>query len=118
MVGDTFDVLAGDFSTGTVSFSCGEIRINRGTGFGEMLYAKEITCLEIASEESFKKTGGTIGWGLAGAAVFGPLGLLAGLVLGGKKKEVTFIMMFEDGRKLLGKADEKTFSKLRVMTFK
>jgi len=39
-------------------------------------------------------------------------------VLGGKKKKVTFIMMFEDGRKLLGKADEKTFSKLRVMTFK
>lgn len=104
MANDTFGVLAGDFLTGTVSFSGGELRISTGSGFGEMLYAKEVACLEVASEESFKKTGGTIGWGLTSAAVFGPVGLLAGLVLGGKKKEVTFIMMFEDGRKLLGKA--------------
>ena len=112
-----FEMLGGDFSKGMVSFGLGEIRIDRG-GFGEMRVAKEVASLMVASEETFKKTGGTVGWGLAGAAIFGPLGLLAGLVLGGKKTEVVFIMVFDDGKKLLGKCDSKTYGKLQIMTFK
>ena len=120
MYENKFQVLAGDFGEGEIECVGPDLRFSKrnARGTGELLDSKDVHSLDIASEESFKKTGGAIGWGLAGAAFFGPVGLLAGLVLGGKKKEVTFIMVFSDGRKLLGKADEKIFNTLRVATFK
>ena len=62
-----------------------------------------------------KKHAGKIGWGLAGAIALGPVGLLAGLLLGGKqKKEVTFVAIIKDARKLLATTDNKTFIKLKA----
>lgn len=85
---------------------------------GEVFHLSQLEDVEIATEESVKKIGGTVGWGLAGGALFGPVGLLAGLLLGGRKNEVTFVARFEDGRKLLGTTDSKTFKKLSAATFK
>src|SRR6185312_15461439 len=68
---------------------------------GETIPLTQLEAVEIASEESVKKLGGTIGWGAAGGLLLGPVGLLAGLLLGGRKKEVTFIAKFKDGRKVL-----------------
>ena len=73
--------------------------------------------MEVASEESVKRIGGTLGWGAAGMLALGPVGLLAGLLLGGKKKEVTFVAKVKDGRKLLGTTDHKTFTKLKAAAF-
>ena len=73
--------------------------------------------VSIATEENVKRVGGTVGWGLAGAAILGPVGLLAGLLLGGKGKDVTFIIKFKDGRKMLATTDSKTFTKLAAMAF-
>jgi len=53
MADDTFDVLAGDFLTGTVSFTEWELHISTGSGFGEMLYAKEVACLEEVAPRSW-----------------------------------------------------------------
>ena len=39
-------------------------------------------------------------------------GLIAGLWLGGKDEEVTFLATFKDGRKLCAVTDSKTWSKL------
>lgn len=111
-----FEMLAGDFSKGVVNFVGNEVRISAGL-HGEMRMANEISSIAIATEETIKKTGGTIGWGLAGAAVLGPVGLLAGLVVGGKKTEVTFIMVFDDGKKLLGRCEKSTFNELMKLTF-
>ncbi|HDZ10045.1 hypothetical protein [Pseudohongiella sp.] len=72
---------------------------------------------EIATEETVKKAAGTVGWGAAGALALGPVGLLAGLLLGGRKKEVTFIGKIVDGRKFLASSDNKTYVKLRAGTF-
>jgi len=76
----------------------------------------EVETVDIASEESVKKIGGTIGWGAAGGLVLGPAGLLAGLLLGGKSKDVTFVARFKDGRKMLATADSKTYTKLLAAT--
>ena len=64
-----------------------------------------------------KKIGGTVGWGAVGAIALGPVGLLAGLLLGGKKKEVTFVARFKDGRKLLATTDNGTFTKIKAAIF-
>jgi len=40
------------------------------------------------------------------------VGLLAGLWLGGKEQEATFLATFKDGRKLMAITDGKTWSKI------
>lgn len=70
--------------------------------------------MAVASEEAIKSVGGTIGWGIAGGVALGPVGLLAGLVLGGKRKEVTFIAKFKDGRKVIATTDSKTWVQIQA----
>jgi len=77
----------------------------------------QLASIEIASEESVKRIGGAAGWGAIGALVLGPVGLLAGMLLGGRGKDVTFIATFKDGRKLLATTDSKTFVKLQALVF-
>ncbi len=77
----------------------------------------DVESLDIATEETVKKLSGTVGWGVAGAAILGPVGLLAGLLIGGKKKQVTFVVKFKNGKKMLASTDNKTFTKLQAATF-
>jgi len=84
---------------------------------GEAISITKLESVEVATEESVKRLGGTVGWGVAGAVVLGPVGLLAGLLLGGKGKDVTFAATFKDGRRLLATTDSKTFTKLKAQVF-
>lgn len=68
--------------------------------------------MRLASLEPSRSLGSALGWGVAGALVAGPVGLLAGLWLGGKEEEATFLATFKDGRKLLAITDGKTWSKI------
>lgn len=68
-----------------------------------------VSQLEIATEESVKKLGGTLGWGLVGVTLLGPVGLLAGLLAGGKRNEVTFTCVFRDGRKFIATVSSKLY---------
>lgn len=77
----------------------------------------QVTEAKIASEEDVKKMAGTLGWAVAGGALLGPVGLLAGLVLGGKGKDVTFSLELKDGRRVLATTDSKTFTKIQALTF-
>tara|TARA_B100001123_G_C14791829_1_gene820753 strand:+ start:278 stop:598 length:321 start_codon:yes stop_codon:yes gene_type:complete len=81
-------VHAGDFLKGDGSFMLGQLSLltEEHSWLGETIALTELASVDIATEENVKKLGGTIGWGIAGAAMFGPAGLLAGLLLGGKKK--------------------------------
>ena len=76
-----------------------------------------LAVVEVASEESVKRIGGAAGWGAVGALALGPVGLLAGVILGGRSKDVTFIATFKDGRKMLATTDSKTFTKLQALVF-
>jgi len=112
-------VYAGDFLEGDSQYSFDSLilKTKEHSFLGETIPITELETVDIATEESVKKLGGTVGWGVAGAVILGPVGLLAGLLLGGKKKEVTFIAKFKDGRKLLASTDSKTFTKLQAAVF-
>ena len=112
-------VQVGDFLKGEGQFSFGSfiLRTEAHPWMGEAIPLTELEVVDVASEENVKKLGGTVGWGAAGAVLLGPVGLLAGLLLGGKKKEVTFVAKFKDGRKLLATTDSGTYTKLQAAVF-
>lgn len=113
---------AGDFPKGDCQYSSSSISFpwQWGDGlFGKSLdLKKELQHIELANEESVKKWGGTIGWGAVGGVLLGPVGLLAGLLLGGKSKEVTFIAIMKDGKKFLATTDSKTYTSMMALVFK
>ena len=115
----TIKVHAGDFLKGDSQFSVDSLmlRTEAHRFLGEKIPVTALETVEIATEESVKKLGGTVGWGIAGAVLLGPVGLLAGLLAGGRKKEVTFVAEFSDGRKLMGTTDSKTFTLLQAAVF-
>lgn|SRR5690625_3429556 len=112
-------VHAGDFrkGDGALHFGILVLPTEEKPIAGEGIKLSELEEVEVASEESVKRLGGTIGWGVAGAVILGPVGLLAGLLAGGRKKEVTFVAKFKDGRKLLATTDSKTFTAMKAATF-
>ena len=116
-------VHAGDFINRDCSIGGGDFVLlkpeNKTKFFGAEIYkGSDLVHLEIATEEAVKKVGGTVGWGAAGALVLGPAGLLAGLLLGGKKKEITFVAEFKDGCKLLATCAEKDFNMAKTQFLK
>jgi hypothetical protein len=115
----TIKVLAGDFlkGDGQLSFGSLTLKTKEHSFIGETIPVTNLETVEIATEESVKKLEGTIGWGAVGGLLLGPVGLLAGLLAGGRKKEVTFVAKFKDGRKLLASTDSKTFTKLQAAVF-
>jgi len=113
-------IIAGDFKNGDAQYSVGSfsaMRSNEHWFWGESLSIKDFESIEVASEESVKKLGGTVGWGAVGALALGPIGLLAGLMLGGKGKDVTFIALHKDGRKFMATTDAKTYTKIQAGMF-
>lgn len=84
---------------------------------GEKITKDMIQAVEVASEESAVRLGGAAGWGTAGAVLLGPVGLLAGLVLGGRGKDMTFILVLKDGRKAMLTADSKTYAAIQSAVF-
>lgn len=114
-----FEILAGDFKPGHHSFTWGNFNMPQ-KGFwssDEKIPIAEVNSFEKASEESTKSMAGKVGMGVAGAALLGPVGLLAGTLAGGEKKHVVFVCEFKDGRRFLGKAKQKDFETLMTATF-
>ncbi len=73
--------------------------------------------VELLDDEKVKKLAGTAGWGLAGAALLGPLGAIGGILLGGNKKEVAFAGYLNDGKKFMATTDGKTWKKIMAARF-
>ncbi|MEX2475048.1 hypothetical protein [Marinobacter sp.] len=115
----TIKVHAGDFlpKEGFLKGTFINLKTEDRSWVGENVQLADIETLELATEESVKKLGGTVGWGAVGGLLLGPVGLLAGLVAGGRKKEVTFIAKFKDGRKVLATTDNKTYTQMQAAVF-
>lgn len=112
-------VHAGDWASGSEhSFGFGSFSLRgHGKWLPETVRADRLVNLEVASEENVKRLGGAAGWGAVGALALGPVGLLAGVVMGGNKKDVTFIAEFDDGRKMLATTDSKAFTQMQAAIF-
>ncbi|CUH95875.1 putative membrane protein [Propionispora sp. 2/2-37] len=70
---------------------------------------KDVTQLTEENKQSLLKKAG---WGFIGSVVAGPIGMFAGLLAKGNKKEISFICELHTGEKFLAKTDNETFQKL------
>jgi hypothetical protein len=112
----TIHFLAGDLGKGNgYLLNSGKVRIPGGTKDFHMF---AVATVEAASEESVKRVGGAIGWGLAGAALFGPAGFVVGGLLGGKGKDVTFVGTLKDGKRFMATAKSEVYMKFLAASFK
>lgn len=114
-------VIAGDLATGTYDVPHDllgrEIVMRKQFSFDKLDLVKEIERVELQTEESVKRLAGTAGWGIAGMAIFGPLGAIGGMLIGGKDKNVCFAVYLKDGRKFLATTDGKTYQKIAAAAF-
>lgn len=115
-----FKVIAGPFKSGNTSrktlylWTTG----NKGMLADVSVPMSSITSVDVATEENVKKVGGALGWGAAGALIAGPVGLLAGAILGGRGKDVTFIVTLQDGRRFMTTTGSGTYKEFLAATFK
>ena len=61
--------------------------------------------------------GAAFGLGVAGMVLAGPVGALAGALLGGSTKDVLLTVTFKDGRKVLIQALEPDLGKIQAVVF-
>ncbi|HTN60945.1 MAG TPA: hypothetical protein VL147_05255 [Devosia sp.] len=106
----TFQVVEGSFGRGSGSYANGVFRLPKRAGWGvEEVPVSRVVSAELASEENVRKLSGTLGWGAVGGLALGPVGLLAGLLLGGKATVYAFIVVFDDGRSFLATGDHQSW---------
>lgn len=113
-------ILAGDFEEGqktSTTFGDFNLRMKHEdrTFFRKSRsynVSRDIIDIRPLDEEDFRSTGATIGWGIAGAALLGPLGAIAGGYLGGRKNTVAFKASLKDGRGFIGVSSKSGFAKL------
>lgn len=111
---------AGDIAPGTGAVSFGVIMTppeKLWQQYGERILPTQLAQIEMANEDAVRRIGGTVGWGAVGGALLGPVGLLAGLLVGGRGKDVTFICRLKDDRKFLATTDSKTYTSLLAKVF-
>ena len=117
-----FKIEAGDFlagSEGSLTAGMLSLPVKRGWLFDkrEHMPGSELVEVEIASEESVKRFGGAVGWGLTGGILLGPAGLLAGVLAGGNEKRLTFVARLRDGRKFMATGQQADFVKMQAEAF-
>lgn len=79
---------------------------------------EDVKTLELVSEATVKKLGGSLAWAAAGGVLFGPAGAIVGSTVGGNKNEVTFIAEFHDGRSFVGVTDAGNWAVMRRAALK
>ena len=112
-----FKIIGGDIPK-SAAFVSSQLGTFLTLGFFQNVTLKgNIERLEIITEESKKNFIGSAGWGLVGGLALGGVGLLAGVLSGGNKKEICFACYLKDGRKFLAVADPDTFKKIAALGF-
>jgi len=102
--------IAGDFPE-ISKIGCGQII----WGWGDakcVNFTDHIISAEVMTEESKTSILGKAGWGAVGAIALGPLGLLAGVLGGGRSKEICVACELDDGRKFIATASASEYQDL------
>ncbi len=77
-----------------------------------------LVAVEHITEENKYSILGKAGWGTLGAIALGPVGLLAGLVLGGNSKELCCACKLDTGESFLVSCDTEECQKLKSLALK
>ena len=114
--------LAGDFPEGaetSVMFGQPMLTVPTGNAWKpETHLLKEVVqSVEVMTEENKKHFLGKAAWGVVGLAALGPLGAIAGLFLGGNKKEICFICTLKNGKSFMATADSRVYQQLLAASF-
>ena len=107
--------IAGDFPE-ISKISCGQIVWGWGDAKCVKL-ANHIIAADVLTEESKTSILGKAGWGAVGAIALGPLGLLAGVLGGGRSKEICVACELDDGRKFIATASASEYQDLLKSVF-
>lgn len=110
-------VLAGDWREGCEAKIMFKQIVFQNSLLGESVFLNQIEQFDIITENNHASIPAKLGWGAAGAVVLGPIGLLAGVLGGGNKRERIMSIKFKDGRKVLLRGDAKDAEKLAAATF-
>lgn len=111
-------VLAGDWKAGTnVIRSSARIEFQISGFKFEKLPFSTIASFDVVTSENRASFFGKVGWGAVGAVALGPIGLLAGVLAGGNKKDRVMAFEFSDGRKALVKGTAKDAEFFAAATF-
>ena len=112
-------VLGGDFPKATGAYGLGSLRIKTSK---LQLLGVEVSGLlvsvEVLSARSRKSVMDAIGLGAVVSLAFGNVGAMAGLILGGNKKEVSFVSTLADGRRFVARAKPKVVDKLAALAMR
>jgi hypothetical protein len=113
-----FKYVDGDFQQGTTTEdSVGKLYIlDGGRSENKLEITKEsLKDIEQLTEENRQKWLAKAGWGLAGALAFGPIGVAAGLFLGGKGKKYSVVCTLSDDRSFMAEVSDDIYKKLVAM---
>ena len=110
-------VIAGDIKKGMWTFSGQTLTEDKFTAPERINLKTHLLAISSVDETAEKSLGGAAVAGIAGAVLFGPLGALGGMLVGGNKKGVSFAAELSDGRKFLAKADSRIYTRLVAIAF-
>jgi hypothetical protein len=106
-------VIGGDLQAGEWDFNGGMLTADPATGVVDVISLMgEIKKLTVQTQESVKDLAKTIGFTVAGAALLGPIGAVAGYFAGGNRKEVCILCELKDGRKFVAIMDQRIYQQM------
>lgn len=81
-------------------------------------FSEHVTAVEKITEENKTSIGAKFGWGVAGLALFGPLGGATAAIVAGNYQQTCIVCTFRDGRKAMLLCSLKTYQGLLAATMK
>lgn len=111
-------VIAGEYEGKAIAVAGGKPYILLGWGKSNMMYIDKnsVDSYQLVTEEYYKSATSGIARGAVGAALLGPIGLLAGL--SAKNKGIhTIVIKYKDGKESLAEVDEKIYKAIMATMF-
>jgi hypothetical protein len=107
-------VIGGDVPEGEWEYKMGIL----WGAFEQIEMSSQLKSVTPQTEESVKKLPEMVGWGLAGAVILGPLGAVAGAMMGGNRKQMCALIELHDNRKFIATMDSKIYQELLAIAIR
>jgi len=112
-------VIGGDLPKGNGDYMFGQLTLK--TGFGQLFgehFEDQLVDVQVITDENRKSWSDALGLGALSSLAFGPAGWMAGLVLGGNRRETSFVGRLADGRRFVAKTKPSVVQKLAAIALR